>query len=266
MLPAMNNPLPGMNPLLEKEWPDVHVSLLAYLRDQLQTRLPPGLSASVEHSVVLETESLARRYRPDIALRDAPATDATSAWTPEDTSSVAVAEPEVIEGDPLPDRWVEIRDVGGRLVTVIEVLSPANKSGEGALEYRLKRNDFLRAGVNVVEIDLLRGGAFVLAVDERAIRRREGRSYTFCATRAPRDGCPVRHAVWCAGLREPLPNIAVPLRPGEADVPLELQPLVDLAWRNGGFWKRRYPHDPEPPLPAEDRTWLDERLRAAGLR
>jgi hypothetical protein len=262
----MNNPLPGMNPYFEEQWPDVHATFLVGIRNQLQPRLPSDLAAEINRHAALTVEGKDKSYYPDISLHETPPAYTAATWSPAGTGGIALAEPEIIVGDPLPERWVEIREVTGRLVTVIEVLSPKNKEGEGAAEYRRKRNDFLRAGVNVVELDLLRSGGFVLAVNPRLLRRRAGRPYTICATRAPVDDGPVRHAVWCAGLREPLPNITVPLRPGEPPVPLELQPLVDQAWRDGGLWKRRYPHDPEPPLPEEDRVWFDGRLRAAGLR
>ncbi len=46
------------------------------------------------------------------------------------------------------ERWVEIRERSGRLVTVIELLSPHNK-GTGAGNYRSKQDDIMRSGVNL---------------------------------------------------------------------------------------------------------------------
>ena len=46
----------------------------------------------------------------------------------------------------------------GDVVTVIEVLSPANKSGEGRKQYIAKQNDLLQTHANLVEIDLLSSG------------------------------------------------------------------------------------------------------------
>jgi hypothetical protein len=55
--------------------------------------------------------------------------------------------------------WVEILHLPEqRLVTSIEVLSPANKQGAGRVEYLTKFNRLWRAEVNLVEIDLLVGG------------------------------------------------------------------------------------------------------------
>ena len=79
------------------------------------------------------------------------------------------AEPIVIHLDhePVTEGYIEIVYVksGHRVITLIEVLSPANKhAGEGQRLFLQKREDMRRAGVNMVEIDLLRGGDRVLMI------------------------------------------------------------------------------------------------------
>jgi Protein of unknown function (DUF4058) len=55
--------------------------------------------------------------------------------------------------------YLEIRKAGShQVVTVIEVLSPANKVGEGRLKYDEKRQNVLASRSHLVEIDLLRRG------------------------------------------------------------------------------------------------------------
>lgn len=49
------------------------------------------------------------------------------------------------------------------MVTIIEVLSPANKSGDGREKYIQKQTELLNAQVNLVEIDLLSGPTATLA-------------------------------------------------------------------------------------------------------
>ena len=46
------NPFPGMNPFFERQWRDAHSSLITYLRDSLQERLPPELMARTEEESV----------------------------------------------------------------------------------------------------------------------------------------------------------------------------------------------------------------------
>jgi hypothetical protein len=67
-------------------------------------------------------------------------------------------------------------------------------------------------------------------------------------------------------LREPLPTIRVPSRPDDADVPLELQTLIEQVYRHGRYDDIDYTLPPLPPLDAEDDAWADELLRQAGRR
>ena len=39
----MKSPFPGMDPYLEQYWGDVHQSVITYVRDWLQSRLPGDL-------------------------------------------------------------------------------------------------------------------------------------------------------------------------------------------------------------------------------
>lgn len=57
------------------------------------------------------------------------------------------------------DRWIQILDTkdGNRVITAIEILSPGNKAaGKLNRRYRRKLERYTEAGVNIVEIDLLR--------------------------------------------------------------------------------------------------------------
>ena len=49
-------------------------------------------------------------------------------------------------------------------------------------------------------------------------------------------------------------------------MPLELQPLVNEAYRNGTYEDTDYRRDPVPPLDPEDAAWADALLREKGLR
>jgi hypothetical protein len=103
-----------------------------------------------------------------------------------------VAEPVLVRvPEPEVDRRVEIYDPssGGR-VTAIEVLSPSNKlPGPARLAYRSKQRDFLAAGVNLVEIDLVRAGDWVFSVDESALPPGKRAPYMVCVFRATRGAC-----------------------------------------------------------------------------
>ena len=68
-------------------------------------------------------------------------------------------------------------------------------------------------------------------------------------------------------LWERLRTIKIPLRPTDADVPLDLQPLVDQCFRNGGYeGTLDYAVDPEPPLVGSEKEWAETMLIEKGLR
>jgi hypothetical protein len=108
-----------------------------------------------------------------------------------------------------------------RLVTTIEVLSPTNKtrSGHGWELYLRKRQAALVCGVNLVEIDLLRGGTRLPMRDPWP-----GSPYTLLVARARQQ---FTCDVWPAYFHLPLPALPIPLAAPDADVPLALQPLID---------------------------------------
>jgi hypothetical protein len=61
--------------------------------------------------------------------------------------------------------------------------------------------------------------------------------------------------------------VPVPLLKGDADVPLDLQEALTKVYDAGGFdLAVDYREPPEVELSAQESAWLDEHLRAKGLR
>jgi hypothetical protein len=179
-----------------------------------------------------------------------------------DTVNIA-AEPLIMLVEPELDRWIEIIDANGRLITVIEVLSPTNKSADGIEAYRRRRRTYRSGGVNFVEIDLLRRGLRVHAIPRDQLPTRARTPYLICVYRA---ADPEKRELYPAPLRERLPATRVPLRNTDRDVVLDLQPLVDQCFERGRYWLLDYRRDLEPPLPPEDAQWAEELMRNSGLR
>ena len=178
------------------------------------------------------------------------------------------AEPIVIhlDNEPVTEGYIEIVDVksGHRVITSIEVLSPANKhAGEGQRLFLQKREDMRRAGVNMVEIDLLRGGDRVLMIPRQQIPPSHRTDYQVCAWRASQPGSAL---VYRVPLRERLPVIPIPLRPADPDALLDIQAVVDQCYRNGGYDDIDYADEPEPRLKKADAAWADALLREQGRR
>jgi hypothetical protein len=257
-----------MDPYLEAHWRDVHAGLVIYARDALQGVLPGGLRARVEESVLLETPT---GIGPHPLYPDVRVVEYTMTRVPgtQAEGGIAVEEPRLIEAEPEPitEPFLEIIDheSGNRVVTVIEFLSPSNKSpGPNGEQYLRKQRELRNSDTNLVEIDLNRFGQHSLAFPLAGLEP-EGRTpYMACVRRATRRGLA---EVYSMPLWKRLPIIKIPLRPDDADVPLDLQLLVDQCYRNGGYeGTLNYAADPEPPLLGGDRQWADRWLREKGLR
>ncbi|MBC8869847.1 MAG: DUF4058 family protein [Planctomycetes bacterium] len=219
----MKSPFPGMDPYIEAHWGDVQPRLMVYVSNELNAELPDDLRACVEEQLTLEDEPQTLRHL------------------------------EIVDTDD-----------GSRAITVIEILSPVNKVGStGQLAYIRKQREYLEAGVNLVEIGLIRAGNYVLAVPEDSLSFACRTPYLICVSRPTRRG---RAELYAVPLRQPLPNIAIPLRPADNDVVLRLQPLLDDCYRDGRYSRINYRDDPVPPLEDADARWADSILREKGLR
>jgi hypothetical protein len=258
----MPTPFPGMDPYLERPslWPNVHNSLIIALRDDLAPRLRPRYYVAVEERTVrLGGDDLLFAARPDVAVvqaRDLP-----------DVSSAAFepGAPVVTVLVPLPDEiretFLEIRDVGAdRVVTVIEILSPANKAtGEGRRQYEQKRLALLGSRTHLVEIDLLRAGAPMPMFG--AVPPSPYRLLISRAEERPQA------RLLPLSIRQPIPRIRLPLQPGDDEPPIDLTAILHALYDRAGYDLRiDYQSELEPPLDDEDRVWVDALLRAAGRR
>src|SRR4051794_1741964 len=162
----MPSPFPGMDPYIESpvHWPDFHVTFINTLRETIADTLPDPYFARIqEDAVLLEPEPPPPGYKviPDV-LVGADAPDGTArASAP---SGVAMLEPATLANVVALDTHIEyyieiVRMPEAEVVTVVEVLSPTNKQGDGRGLYSNKRGHLLRtSSVNIVEIDLLRAG------------------------------------------------------------------------------------------------------------
>ncbi len=281
----MSGPFPGMDPWLVSRWSDFHTTFLVYLRDTITPTLPEDLWAGVEKDVVAEDAEDAegaevaedgerQRMRPDANVRVAEPRAAyaggsaagglSGGGAPAGTATAprpVVPPTRVLRGDPPVQRSVRIIDPadGGKVVTAIELLSPTNRRrGEGAEAYRAKQRLMAAAGVNLLEIDLLREGECVTLAPREPSERC---GFHLSLRNFRRCGDTELHAF---GLEDPLPKIALPLRSGDEPLPLDLQEVLDETTARGGY-ARRFDYaegPPGPPLPEQDRAWVESRLAA----
>ncbi len=142
--------------------------------------------------------------------------------------------------------------------------SPTNKlESDDRDQYRGQRRRFMSGEANVVEIDLVRQGAWVFPAGIQKLLREAGARYGVCVYRAAHRG---EYEIYPIRLRERLPAIRVPLRPSDGDVVLDLQPLIDQCHERGRYHLLNYRLEPEPPFAPDDAAWVSQVLRENHLR
>lgn len=253
----MRSPFLGMDPYLEAptRWPSVHHRLLSTIADTLGDALAPAFIVTVEERVYIATpDDLLRMpwMQPDVFLVE------TAGPASFSTSSAVITPPlliEPLEEEEVRERYLEIVDVETRaVVTVIEVLSPTNKTGAttGRAQFLEKRRRVLASQTNWIEIDLLRAG-------ERPPEA-TGRGDYYALLHRGVPGSP--YEVWAATVQQRLPTIGVPTRVPLPDTPLDLQAVVDSVYRRGHYdLAIDYTAPvPAPPLAPASARWVAERI------
>ena len=269
----MPSPFPGMDPFLEHPavFADLHDRLVVNLSDALQARLPEPYFAGIGSRIWVEASH--RFIEPDVKVhRRNEEVDAGE----EPAGGVAVAtgvrtKPVVVTvpHDERRETFVQIfhGSDGARLVTAIEVLSLANKTaGEHGRElYQRKQRDVLDSKTHLVEMDLLRGGEHTTAVPLKLARSEAGPfDYHVCIHRF--DNLE-DYFVYPVLLAERLPEIAIPLLPGDPDIALDLQAVFHRCYDTGPYRRAvRYRLSAVVPLlNAEQERWAARLLKDKGV-
>ena len=159
--------------------------------------------------------------------------------------------------------YLEIRQrKNGGLVTLVDVVSPANKTTiTGRQAYLDTRKEARAAGANLVEIDLLLEGQPMLDYSRENLPDWD---YAVTVTRATK---PERHEVYTATLPKRLPRFRLPLAPDDRDSVLDLQAAFTRCYAEGGYYSWiDYGREPAVSLRADHCRMLDAMLVSQGLR
>ena len=268
MTPTLpQNPFPGMNPYLERSelWHGIHSRVIVHLGDTLARQLRPEYMVRVDERMYVSEETNGGERRqarlPDVMVLD----DGAAAQ-----SSVAVAEAHRSK-DAIPvripyeeeqrQRYLEVIRVSNReVVAVIELLSPSNKSTPGREAYIAKRNQVFHSMSHLVEIDLLRVGEPLPVIGDVPPSH-----YRILVTNARNEDA-IADLYPCS-IQSPIPIFIMPLAEGSEGIAINLKPIIDEVYVLGSYDRDiDYHQDPAPPLSNADRAWLDQLLRAQGLR
>ena len=264
-----DNPFPGMNPYLERRdnWPDFHNDLIAQLRTHLGPQLPDYYRIGLEQRVEVEEPfgppaELALMV-PDVLVTDL---DPANPYRPPSGAADPARAKPASYGGAVPVRmpyevkvnWLRVTATPDReVVTIIEVLSPSNKApGEARRRYIRKREAILSAGVNLVEIDLLRNwDPMPLETPPPASDYR----ILLCRSWQRPDAL-----LYPFSVRQAIPKFPLPLLADDAEPEVDLGPIID-----GMHYTARYNliagYDAPPPAPElepETQAWVAEQVAA----
>lgn len=265
----MPSPYPGMDPYLEDpfRWPGFHSLLAGEIMAALNRQLVPDYYANVEERVYIsdETDIGRKTIIPDVRIIPTGRKTRTRSEQTSNAAGTLVCEPVEVTtmfDEEIHESFVKVIERNSRqVVTVIEILSPTNKveGSRGRDQYEQKRNEVLNSDTHWVEIDLLRQGEPLLVRE----------LYPECeyTVHVSRAGRRPRGTVWPIRLVESLPAVLIPLKVGDPDASLDLQPLMNSIYDRGAYgYQIDYRKTPVPPLPAELEKWSNKLLKQKKLR
>jgi hypothetical protein len=253
----MPSPFPGVDPYLEcADWEDFHTTFNTVMRELLVPLVRPHYLVRVERRVYVDhewEEELSRQIRPDVALID---TGSGQTRQPHASTGSVMLERQIPMPREREETYLVIRSAGdAAMICVIETLSPSNKrpGSDGRRAYMQNRDEILASQTHLVEIDFLRGGSRLPILGGDI----PGDHYVVVSPSYRRP----RVEVYSWSLRDPIPDIQIPLRREDGAVPLPLQTAHSMVYDRAD-----YAADPnlrrsvEPPLRPEDAAWAAQVL------
>jgi hypothetical protein len=250
-----------MDPYLERRglWEEVHTGLIAGIQRWLTPLVRPRYRVAVErraYLAVLSPDDLVGK--PDVLVVSS-MREPRQAASPEPLVAVVPQVAELPMAEEVIERFLEIREVStGEVITVIAILSHSNKSApQGRAQYERKRLTVLASLTHLVEVDLLRAGD---PMPMRVVGNGSLGAYRLVVSRTQHRP---RADVYLFGVRAPIPDIPIPLRPGEAEPVLSLNQVLHTLYDQAGYdLAVDYRQPPIPPLASEDAQWATQRAQS----
>jgi hypothetical protein len=161
------------------------------------------------------------------------------------------------------EEYIEVRNRNdGRLITLIEVVSPANKTtNQGRDSYLAKRRDAQLQRAGIVEIDLVLQGKPTLNYS------RDGLPEFDYAVTVTRSTAPDRYEIYTSTLAKRLPKFKLPLAADDRDALLDLQSAFNRAYDLCNFSiDYKSPPHADVPLSDNNAAFVDLTLQSQKLR
>ena len=251
----MPNPFPGMNPYLEQPeyWSDFHNQLVAAIARNLIPSLAPKYRVVTDKWVYKIGNSTSIAIgKPDVSVqksREAKTTPAATVTAQQ--LSVKPMKVAIPLREEVRQSYIEVKDTATKeVVAIVELLSPANKTGEGRQKYLAKRQQILESLTHLVEIDLLRGGSPMPVLNNS-----KSKHYHILVSRA--NTRPTAD-LYGFNLGDGIPSFPFPLLPTDVEPILDLQQLVSELYEQLGYeYFIDYNNSPPSPWSFDDvKSWV----------
>jgi Protein of unknown function (DUF4058) len=248
---ATRPPFPGMDPYLERPntWPEFHAGFIGVLMRTLNLQITPKYRAAIEQRVYIDALTV---IVPDTTISKSGAI-APRSKTSSNTITATITKPERVNlpiDEDVNERFLEIRDPAtGRVITVVELLSPKNKRhGKGRSLYLEKRRKILESSSHFVEIDLLREG------ESMPLNSQNLTSYQILVSRAEDRPMADRYGF---NLRDSMPCFTLPLDSEEVEPVINLKALMEQTYQEAALdLSIDYSQQPMPEVTAADWDWM----------
>jgi hypothetical protein len=257
------SPFPGIDPYIESQaWEDFHQGFIGELAAALVPQVRPRYVVRKELRIYVDHDNGSDRHiRGDLAIVDA---QQDALPTPQHSESSVRTITPVIVSLPVPEEhreaFLTIRERESmQVVAVVELLSPSNKrTGEdGRREYLRKREEILLSDVHLVELDLLRGGQRLPTIELLP----KGDYFAFVCRASRR----YKAEVFAWDLRNPLPEIPIPLSADDPDVSIDLQAVFSSTFDRAGYdYSLDYGLDLAPELDDDETGWVRSAIESKG--
>ncbi len=265
----MPYPFPGMNPYLENPdlWPEVHHRLITAIAIAIEPNLSMQYRVAIEKRTYTVDDKESIVIIPDVAVTsDMMKKTASNSFSQTQTAVMTLPPKTETEFEPITvklpvpmqvrEGYLEIRDIPyGEVVTVIELISPPNKTTtQGRKTYEKKREIVLKNGVNLVEIDLIRKGKPMSILTK--VQKTDYRILVVKGNHLPLA------ELYAFGVREKIPLFPIPLRREDQEPILNIYSLLINVYNQARLdFYLDYEQNPVPPLRKEDTEWMDNLLK-----
>jgi hypothetical protein len=252
-----------MDPYLEQEgiWHQIHTGLIVGIQYFLAPLLQPNYKIIIEQLTYVSLSPTngglslmpITAGQPDNLIISPKTYVPATSLSPTRTATLKPISTTLPTAEAKVHRYLEIRDQANEVITVIEIISPINKRGQGREQYLHKRQNILATLTHLIEIDLLRRGK-PLPVGAPAAN-----DYRIIVSRSPQRPAA---DLYLFSIREPIPDTPVPLREGDAEPLLKLNSILHQVYEAGYYANLvDYTNAPPPAFSEEDRQWVEQLLQ-----